>query len=189
MKITDALELEKQREDKETWNKIFLHKDGTFFHAYEWSAWLVKTIVCTEDFQKNRGDAKPLLAEMNKTSKGDYVILGFPVSSLSKFIPNYESSETKDNGDIVVTISMPFEDSMFETINEDFNAWRLNLPIKEKVRGNKEIRSGNNNSAFLGRSGIFQILSKVMSYPIERTTPTENIEFIGSLKQEIAALL
>ena len=39
-----------------------MHKDGKFFHAYEWSAWLIKAFVCTEGFQKERGDSKMLSA-------------------------------------------------------------------------------------------------------------------------------
>ena len=38
MRINDALENEKNRQESESWNKIYLHKDGKFFHAYEWSA-------------------------------------------------------------------------------------------------------------------------------------------------------
>ena len=41
----------------------------------------------------------------------------------------------------------------------------------------------------LARSGIFAILVKVLSYPVETKTPAENIEFISQLRQEVAALL
>ena len=42
MKLKEALEYEKNREEKSSWNKIILHQDGKFYHAYEWSAWLIK---------------------------------------------------------------------------------------------------------------------------------------------------
>ena len=71
MKLTPALEFEKLREDAESWNKIFLHKDGKFFRAYEWSAWLIKTLVCSEAFQKERGDVKILAANRYVTKKGE----------------------------------------------------------------------------------------------------------------------
>ena len=62
MRLNDALENEKNRQERESWNKIYLHKDGKLFHAYEWSAWLIKSFVCTEGFQKERGDSKMLSA-------------------------------------------------------------------------------------------------------------------------------
>ena len=50
MKLSLALEYERLREDPASWNKIYLNHDGKFFHAYEWSAWLIKTVACTEEF-------------------------------------------------------------------------------------------------------------------------------------------
>ena len=34
MRLNDALENEKNRKESESWNKIYLHKDGKFFHSY-----------------------------------------------------------------------------------------------------------------------------------------------------------
>ena len=53
MLIVPALEYEKQRQDHTSWNKVILHREGKFYRVYEWSLWLVKTIVCTEEFQKH----------------------------------------------------------------------------------------------------------------------------------------
>lgn len=44
MKPSEVIEQERKREDSSTWNKIYLHKDGSFYHAYEWSAWLIKQL-------------------------------------------------------------------------------------------------------------------------------------------------
>ena len=99
MQITPALEYEKHRQDVDSWNKIILHKDGTFYHAYEWSAWLIKTIVCTEKFQKDRGDEKVLSAPCYKTKNNEYILIGFPVESLSKFIPEYVNVREMEGGD------------------------------------------------------------------------------------------
>ena len=57
MKLSAALEYENIRRNPADWNKIYLNHDGKFFHAYEWSAWLIKTVACTEEFQQQRGDA------------------------------------------------------------------------------------------------------------------------------------
>ena len=62
MKLSAALEYENIRRNPADWNKIYLNHDGKFFHAYEWSAWLIKAVVCTEEYQQQRGDAKMLTA-------------------------------------------------------------------------------------------------------------------------------
>ena len=45
MLIVPALEYEKIRQEAESWNKIILHREGKFYRVYEWSLWLIKTIV------------------------------------------------------------------------------------------------------------------------------------------------
>ena len=54
MKITPALEYEKIRQDAESWNKVILHREGKFYRAYEWSAWIIKTVVAHHDTFKLR---------------------------------------------------------------------------------------------------------------------------------------
>ena len=44
MKLKAALEYEKLRAEGKDLDKIFLHQDGKFYHAYEWSAWLLSPI-------------------------------------------------------------------------------------------------------------------------------------------------
>ena len=81
MKLVPALELEANRESQAV-NEIYIHKDGKFYHIYEWSAWLVKTFVCTEDFQRERGDAKMLVVSRCRVKGNEYVIIGFPIPHL-----------------------------------------------------------------------------------------------------------
>ena len=92
MLIVPALEYEKQRQQPADWNKVILHREGKFYRTYQWSLWLIKTFVCTEEFQKQRGDDKMLSAKRYVGKKtGEYAMSGFPVESLSKYIPEYQA--------------------------------------------------------------------------------------------------
>ena len=92
MLIVPALEYEKQRQQPADWNKVILHREGKFYRTYEWSLWLIKKFVCTEEFQKQRGDDKMLSAKRYVGKKtGEYAMSGFPVESLSKYIPEYQA--------------------------------------------------------------------------------------------------
>jgi hypothetical protein len=190
MKLNIALENEKNRSDNNTWNKIFLHRDGKFYHAYEWSAWLIKTYVCTEDFQKQRGDAKLLSAFLYQTKNSEYVILGFPVESIGKYIPQYEEIVPMENGDLELSVDIDFGDDMpYETLCGIYEQWRATCEIRESKKQQNINAQRNNNAEDLSRMGVFHILSKVLSYKVEKATPVENIEFISNLKYEIAQLL
>ncbi len=191
MKLTPALEFEKLREDAESWNKIFLHKDGKFFRAYEWSAWLIKTLVCSEAFQKERGDVKILAANRYVTKKGEYVSVGFPLESLSKYMPNYENVDFETIEDYATfTVEMPNEEDVtYEALQAAFMEWKQSLPEKDTRGGQKVSHSTARVDSEGSRVGMFQILSQVMSYPLESKTPSDNAEFIASLKRQLAALL
>ena len=106
MRITPALAYEKLRQDAESQNKIILHKDGKFYHVYEWSAWLLKTLVCTEELQRERGDAKMLQVNRFTTKSGEYVLAGFPLESVSKYIPEYDDLQEMEGGDLSITITL-----------------------------------------------------------------------------------
>ena len=191
MKLSNALDVEKARTDKDSWNKVYLHRDGKFYHIYDWSAWLVKTIVCTEEFQQERGDAKMLLAQMYNTKNASYVIIGFPIESLSKYIPQYENVTPTEDGDILLEVELPYDydTTTYEDLEADYQAWRDSCPIKENKKPNKYDSRNDSNTSFLASSGLFSIVSRILSYPIEKSTPAENIEFISNIKQQIVKML
>ena len=176
MRLTPALEFEKLRKDPESWNKIFLHKDGKFFRAYEWSAWLIKTVVCTEEMQKERGDQKMLTANRYVTKKGEYVSVGFPLESLAKFMIGFEDFDPNTVDDYAELLAV-------------FEEWKHALPEKDTKQAQKASRTTSNVDTDGGRVGMFQILSQVLSYPIESKTPAENAEFIATLKRQLSSLL
>lgn len=190
MRLTPALEYEKLRKDPESWNKIFLHKDGKFFRAYEWSAWLIKTVVCTENMQKERGDAKMLAANRYVTKKGEYASVGFPLESLSKFMVgfnDFDMNPDEDYAEFRLTV-FDAETTTYEEIEAQFEAWKQSLPEKSTATVQKPGRTSNIDTEN-GRVGMFQVLSQVIAYPIESKTPAENAEFIAMLKKQLSSLL
>ena len=191
MRLTPALEYEKLRQDADSLNKIILNKDGKWYHVYEWSAWLLKTVVCTEEMQKERGDAKPLVVSHCNTKTGDYVMAGFPLESVAKYIPQYEELREMEDGDICISITLPEELSTLspEEMAETYEEWKQAQPLKENRKSVRQVVSGDTKSAALARSGVFGIISEVLSYPVEQKTPAENIEFISQMKQRIVSLL
>ena len=191
MKLTPALAYEKLRQDADSQNKIILNKDGKWYHVYDWSAWLLKTVACTEEMQKERGDEKPLTVSRYNTKTGDYIIAGFPLESVAKYIPEYEDIQEMEDGDLAVSIKFPDGLSALtpEQMQANYDEWKEQQPIKEGRKSVRQVVSGDPKPAALARSGVFGIISEVLSYPVEQKTPAENIEFISQMKQRIVALL
>ena len=190
MKLSKALEVEKNRQERDSWNKVYLHKDGKFYHIYDWSAWLVKTVVCTEEFQKERGDAKMLLAQMYNTKNASYIIIGFPIESIGKYIPQYDSVSPIEDGDIMLEVELQVdEDTTYEDLESEYEAWKETCPVKDSKKPNKFDSRSDANTTFLASSGLFSIVSRILSYPLEKSTPTDNMDFISNLKQQVAKML
>ena len=191
MRLTPALAYEKLRQDTDSLNKIILNKDGKWYHVYEWSAWLLKTVVCTEEMQKERGDAKTLVVSHCNTKTGDYVMAGFPLESVAKYIPEYEEITEMEDGDLCISITLPEELSALssEEMETAYEEWKQAQPIKEGRKSVRQVVSVDTKPAALARSGVFGIISEVLSYPVEQKTPAENIEFISQMKQRIVSLL
>jgi hypothetical protein len=191
MRITPALEFEKLRQDPESWNKIYLHKDGKFFRAYEWSAWLIKTVVCTEEIQKERGDSKMLTANRYVSKKGEYVSVGFPLESLAKFMIGFDDFDPNTVDDYATFTIQTYdeESASYDDLLAAFEEWKHALPEKDTKQSQKSNRTGSNIDTEGGRMGMFQIMSQVLSYPIESKTPADNAEFIAMLKRQLSSLL
>lgn len=192
MKLSAALQYEGMRDDPQSWNKIYLNKDGKFFHAYQWSAWLLKRYVCTEELQQSRGDEKMLAASRTPTKDGEYVMAGFPVESLGKYVPEYEAMNPVEDGggDVVFEIALPadFNGKSYEELSAVFKEWYDTCPMREpKQKPGKPAPTSSQMAT--GRNGMFHILSQILSYPVESKTPVENVEFIGELKRQIVSLL
>lgn len=192
MKLVTALEYEKLRDDANL-NKIILHKDGKFYHIYEWSAWLVKTVVCTEEYQSQRGDAKILAANRYNSKNGEYIMAGFPLESVSKYIPQYDAMEEMEGGDLQLSVALSSEMAMMtiDDMRKAFEEWKTEQPFKEgrNAKSVQQITNGDPRPGALARSGVFQIMTEIIAYPIETSTPAQNIEFLSKIKQKLVALL
>ena len=86
-RISEILEIEKQRTDKEQWNVINLFKEGGFYRAYEWSAWLIVTMAYNDEARQQTGDRKPLNVTHKRSRNRSS-----PISS--KFIKSYNRKES-----------------------------------------------------------------------------------------------
>ena len=188
-KLSEILEAESQRQDSSTWNVIHLWKDGGFYRVYDWSAWLVVSFAY--DVSADRGN-KPLAVTRRKIASEelDFCHVGFPIKSLQKFIPSAGTFEPADNSHITVSIDLPLSDSAdgYETLSSAFQAWKESLPISEDKPKKGGDRKEQDNAAS-SRKSLTQIMSQVISYPLERKTPIENTEFISLLKQQLAMLI
>lgn len=196
-KLADIIQIEHDRQDKEKWNIIHLFKTGGFYSAYEWSAWLTAVIAYNDEVRKQHKDRQPLAVSRYgmKGSDDTFCRVGFPMKSVDKFIPTRIDFKAEDDKHLIITIELPTPtdgpEVTFERMDEAFMKWKESFDVKpqNKYKADKDEEITANNNREIEQTGKGGIISQILAYPLDQRTAIENIEFISSLKQQIARIL
>jgi hypothetical protein len=111
MTIAEIRKIEEEREG--SLGVIHLQKEGSFYHANDWSAWLMTKYPIGEAVNK------PMTVTAKKLKDGYiHAFVGFPATSLAKYVPNDGSVEFKPVSDmqIDVTLNLDFGDASVEDV-------------------------------------------------------------------------
>jgi len=185
-KISEILEIEKERTDASTWNVIHLFKEGGFYRAYNWSAWLIVMVAYSDEVRKDSPDRKPLNVSRKKVKngEGDFAFVGFPLKSVEKFIPHYTDFKSVNDTQLDISIELPPTETELshELLEQTVEEWKQTIPITE----DRPKRDADETARTAPRS-ITAVMAQVLSYPLEAKTPMENTAFISTLKQQLAA--
>lgn len=193
MTTAEILNIEKNRADSSSWNVIHLFKEGSFYRAYEWSAWLVAVVSYNDAVRNGTPDRKPLVAtrKPDKNSDGTFVFVGFPLNSLDKYVPNKTSFEPKDNSLIDITIELPADigEVSFDALSKSVDVWKEGIPLKEeKPRRGK---SADDMPPFLAQDrgmSITGVMAEILAYPVEQKSPMEVVSFVVEIRGKLARL-
>lgn len=183
MTIAEIQKIENERTDKKNMVTVHLVKEGNFYHANDWSAWLL--------IQFPIGEAKN--KPMNVTAKrlkDDYIhaFVGFPVSSLAKYAPAEETAgfEAVNDNQLDVTLNVDLGDATYEDIRAKVDEWKGQLPINDNVRQKRESREVAEVAPRVTR--MSDVVGRLLSFPLARKSPIEAWEFLFKLQQDAAAM-
>lgn len=195
-RISEVFGIERDRKESEKWNVIHLFKEGSFYHAYEWSAWLLHTFAYTDAVRLTTGDRKSLKVTHNRIKDSDdtYAFVGFPLRSIEKFIPKecqVSFTPINDNQiDIAIEIPAEFGELSEEKMQQCVDAWKAETPAthqhdqKAKDKGDRPIQA----LPLPKNAGIMAIVTQILSYPLERKSHEEAFEFLSELRQQLTNL-
>lgn len=184
MTIADINEIEQKR-DKEQFGVIHLLVENGFYRAHDWSAWLMTTFPFGEALNK------PLRISAKRLKDG-YIEawVGFPVSSLGKYVPNDGSVTFNPVNDTQIDVSIELSDDLkdatYEDIRQYVDSWKESLPMNDGKVRKRESHEIAEAAPRITR--ISDIIGRVLSFPLESKSPMEAYEFLRSLRQQIAAM-
>ena len=157
---------------------IHLFREGTFYRAYEWSAWL-----CVRYFTE--------LKVTHRLLKGgeDIVFVGFPLTSLDRYTP--EGAVVLSSGDKSVEMALPAEafapDADGESLRMGFEDWKQCQPMTEASK--KKVEEERVHTERNAHPRLTDIMLRILAYPIEQHSPMECMVFLGDIKQQISEII
>ena len=111
MQLKEVFTKEQSRKEMVDYRTIYLVPEGTFYRAYEWSAWLCHRYV---------SQFKPT-HRLLKNAEDSVVFVGFPMTSLAVVLPETLFGETT-----------------IEQLQIDFSNWKKSVPlVRSKEQGTK----------------------------------------------------
>lgn len=181
MKLIEIRQLEETREGQ--MNVVHLIKEGAFYHAYDWSAWLMSKFAIGE--AKN----KPMVVTASKLND-DYInaFVGFPATSIGKYVPNSEIVEflPVEDTQIDIVMNVDLGDATVEDIRKMVDEWKESLPLRMTKKQSREDKGVSKSAPRI--MCITDIISRVISIPLEDISPKQAYDILRDLRRDISAL-
>lgn len=180
--LKEILSIEQEHSSLEQYAVIHLFREGTFYRAYEWSAWLCCRYM--NQFKSTRREQKTELKDDTTA-----VFIGFPITSLAKYLPEGAQVVTNDDKSVAVTLQAAVlpETGNAESLAEDFRHWKNSVPLAQPKR--TSLREELKGGVEMHPHHLSEVMLRVLSFPVEQKTPMECMAFIAEVKQQLASLL
>ena len=183
MQLKEILSIEENRTE-DSRGVIHLFQEGTFYRAYEWSAWLCHRYV--HQFKVTH--------KLFRNIESSVLFVGFPVTSLPKYVQEGTSVFDVDEKckDLELADDVIPEGMTVDVMKTDYEAWKASVPVTESVAKNKEyIASTTTDGAekpivTATKAGIMQ---QILAFPLESKTPIQCMCFIAELKQQVVSIM
>lgn len=173
MQLKEVFAKEQSRSETVDYRTIHLIPEGTFYRAYEWSAWLCHRYV---------SQFKPT-HRLLKNAEDSVVFVGFPMTSLERHTP--EGATIAEQEDKTLAVVLPetlFSETTIEQLQIDFSNWKKSVPlVKTKEQGTK-----NQDKNVKSEASVEEVLKRILAYPIEQHSPMEAMAFLSEIKQQLS---
>ena len=164
---------------------LHLHREGSFYRAYEWSAFLACRYL--HEFKANKRVFKGL--------EQPVAFIGFPETSINKWMP--EGAEQTAIEDKHLAIRLPemlFAGDTAEVLDAAFAEWKEAIPLSEtQAKGDKKSKSQADNGIVTGNMEggvtLTSVMQRILAYPIESKSPLESMAFLADVKRQLAAMI
>ena len=180
--LIEILKIERERTD-DSRGVVHLFQEGSFYRAYEWSAWLCSRY--NNSFKVTNKNFRNI--------EGSVCFIGFPVTSLEKYTPDGADVESVEDKYVrmYLPLSLVPDDFTIDMMATDYDAWKSSLPVAEQKK-KEEKHTGPNEDLFVHPArkqlGMTEIMRNILTFPIENRTPMQCAAFLAEIKEQLVGL-
>ena len=172
MKYSEIIENESRLSQEKPY-EIRFYREGEWWRAYEWSAYLAY-------FFPNGLEEKNRIRPTRKPLKGfsdGYVFIGMKLASFSKYLPSMDVMQI-DESYIAINARSALEGKVnLNNAEHEFLEWKCTIPIKEaKDCGKRENKPINSRE---------DILDKIVNFQFENKSLIEIATFLSNIRERI----
>lgn len=188
MKVKDIYEFEHNRNDGSDKYTLRLFREGMWWRAYEWSAYLAHNFPNGIEENKKLLVTKKHYKELNK----DLVVVGLQLKSFEKYFPNIKADDDSfslENGYIDIDVK-DFYHGDIEKMNDykaTFESWKNSFKLLDgKNEKSTNVNESNNSFA---QNDVYRILHEISNYQISNKTLIESITFLNDIQTRVKKIL
>lgn len=175
MSVEEIFESEK-RNDNNLFD-IHFYLEGSFWRAYEWSAYLGR------NFPSDLKDDERLNAmkRTTKTCEEGYVQVGLQLPSFNKYFPNVTDNEEIfeiNSKHIIIHAESFFKDIDFSDYEAILKDWKSTIKLSSKEKKKyKEMKLESDIKPTLD-----SLIKEIIRYPIESKNLIETLQFLSYIR-------
>ncbi|MGM9621429.1 MAG: hypothetical protein ACI3X4_08260 [Bacteroidaceae bacterium] len=177
--IKDIMEIERGRHNPGEYGKIHIFQEGSFYRAYQFSAWLCTMYM--KDFKVTHRQMKGIDESV--------CFVGFPVTSLEKWVPEGAKTEQIAEKHQCIVLSIPVRDEDGSQMMQQYEEWKSSLPLTEAKEKDMAKTENKSNHSEPNRLTLFSIAQQVLAYQIESKSPIECMLFLSEIKSNLAKII
>lgn len=175
--------MEGERSEPGQYRVVHLFSEGSFLRAYEWSAWMLCRYV--HQFKVTRRAFKGVDEAV--------AFIGFPKTSLAKFMPEGCAVRALDEKHSVAELPMNLPDAEVEALANEFTAWKEGVPLAEPSGKGRPTSASSVPLAETQQPLHFTTLTDamraVLAFPLEKRSPIECMLFLAELRGQLASFI
>ena len=168
-----------EKREKNNLFEIHFYLEGSFWRAYEWSAYL------SRNFPSDLTEEERLrpIKKVTKNCEDGYIQIGLQLNSFEKYFPGVTNNEKLFNikdKEIIIHGEDFFKDIEFNKYEDLLHSWKNSINLS-----NKEKKKFKNNKDFTENITIDDIIKEIISYPVENRSLIENLQFLSYIRDKI----